>query len=51
MEAAQNGDTALTNYLLAHGADPTLTSDEGQTAADFAINSGHTDLATELRSK
>jgi ankyrin repeat protein len=36
MGAAQNGDPDMVKYLLAHGADPLLRSDEGKLAADYA---------------
>lgn len=34
--AARNGNVALVELLLAHGADRELRSDDGQSAADFA---------------
>ena len=35
-EAAQKGRTQLCALLLAHGADPTLKNQEGQTPLDLA---------------
>jgi len=35
-EAAQKGRTQLCALLLAHGADPTMKNQEGQTALDLA---------------
>jgi ankyrin repeat protein len=47
-EAALNGNDALVDVLLAHGADVGLTDDERRTAADHAERNGHTDLAARL---
>jgi len=41
----------LLELLLAHGAEPHCKSDAGKTAADFARERGHADLATWLDSK
>jgi ankyrin repeat protein len=49
-EAALNGNDALVDVLLEHGADATVTDDEGRTAADHAERNGHTALAARLRS-
>jgi ankyrin repeat protein len=38
----------LVELLLAHGADPGCKSDAGKTAADFARERGHAELATLL---
>lgn len=38
----------LAELLLAHGAQPGLTSDQGRTAADFARERGHAELADWL---
>jgi uncharacterized protein len=38
----------LVELLLAHGADPALASDQGRTAADFARERGHAELADRL---
>jgi uncharacterized protein len=43
--AAQNGDRAMVELLLRHGADVTLANDEGKTAAMIARDKGHTDVA------
>ncbi len=40
----------LAEILLSHGADPTQKSDQGKTAADFARERGHTELAAWLDS-
>ena len=47
--AAQNGDAATSELLLAHGADPSIGNDDGKTAADFAGDAGHEELARRLR--
>jgi ankyrin repeat protein len=36
MGASQNGDFEMVKYLLAHGADPLLQSDDGKSAGDYA---------------
>ncbi|MGH3012324.1 MAG: ankyrin repeat domain-containing protein [Gaiellaceae bacterium] len=46
--AAQNGDAPLVELLLAHGADPALAADDGRTAADFAREGEHGELAARL---
>lgn len=48
-EAADNGDLALIHTLLAHGANPTLRNDGGQTALDLATAKGHAAAAELLR--
>jgi uncharacterized protein len=40
----------LAELLLAHGADPHLKSDQGKSAADFARERGHAELAAWLES-
>ena len=45
---AQNGDEQLIRLLLSHGADAALAADDGRTAADFARDAGHTNLAALL---
>ena len=40
----------LADLLVAHGADPAHKSDEGKTAADFARERGHTEMADWLES-
>jgi ankyrin repeat protein len=37
--------------LLAHGADPALAADDGRTAADFARDGGHVELAARLSAR
>ena len=48
MQAAHSGDALLVGYLLQHGADPTLAGDNGQTAADYAREAGHAEVASKL---
>ena len=40
MAAADNGQAEIAAYLLAQGADPALTDDDGRTALDIAIAEG-----------
>ena len=47
--AALNGSFASIERLLASGADPAATNDEGVTAADLAQNAGHDEVAARLR--
>ena len=46
--AAHLGDTATVDALLAHGADARLRSDDGKSAADYAREGGHLELARRL---
>lgn len=46
--AAQTGDEATVDRLLAAGADPALRNDGGRSAADVAREAGHLDLAARL---
>jgi uncharacterized protein len=48
-EAALNGNDALVEVLLAHGADRALADNERRTAADHAERNGHAELAARLR--
>lgn len=48
-ETAQNGDMALSELLLARGADAALATDEGKTAMQLAREAGHGDLADLLQ--
>jgi ankyrin repeat protein len=48
MEAALNGQTAMVDLLLEHGADRTMRDDKGYTAADQARGNGHAALADRL---
>lgn len=47
-EAGANANRALAELLIAHGADPTLTNDDGKSAIDFARDKGHADFADWL---
>ena len=49
--AAQNGDDALVDLLVASGADPTLTDDAGRDAAALAREAGHHELARRLEGR
>jgi ankyrin repeat protein len=49
MSAATHGDETLADLLLAHGANPAVKADNGQTAADMAAEKGHAALAMKLR--
>ena len=46
--AAHHGDVALVELLLGYGADPAVADDNGRTAADFAREGGHEELAERL---
>jgi ankyrin repeat protein len=48
MAAAQNADTDLLRLLLAHGADPSITDEQGRSAADIARAAGHTEIEDQL---
>ena len=48
-EAAFKNDLALAELLLAHGADPALRTNEGETAEAIATRHGHAQLARRLR--
>jgi ankyrin repeat protein len=47
-EAGANANRALADLLIARGADPTLTSDDGKNAIDYARAKGHADFADWL---
>jgi ankyrin repeat protein len=47
-EAGGNANRALAELLLAHGADPSLTTDDGKSAIDLAREKGHTEFAEWL---
>ncbi len=49
MAVAQNGDEAEVQWLLSQGADPSAINQEGKTAASYAGEAGHGDLAERLR--
>jgi ankyrin repeat protein len=42
-------DTAVIRYLLDMGADPKATDDSGLTPLDYALNNGHTEIATLIQ--
>jgi ankyrin repeat protein len=46
--AAQHGDEPIVRMLLSHGANRSLAADDGRTAAEFAREGGHADLAALL---
>jgi len=47
-EAGTNANRALAELLLAHGADPALTNDDGKSAIDVARDKGHAEFADWL---
>jgi len=47
-EAGSNANRALAELLIAHGADPTLTGDDGKSAIDLAREKGHAEFADWL---
>jgi len=48
MGAAANARLEILDLLLAHGADPSLKTTEGRTAADLAREHGHGEVADRL---
>ena len=48
MTAAAEGHVKIVELLLAHGADATMTDTDGDTAASFARQKGHGNLAELL---
>lgn len=48
MGAAANARLEILDLLLAHGADPSLKTTEGKSAADLARGHGHGDIADRL---
>lgn len=46
--SAHLGDTSAAEALLAHGADVSLRADDGKSAADYAQEGGHLELARRL---
>ena len=48
MGAAANARTAMIDFLLAHGADRTMKTTDGKTAADLAREHGHAGVADLL---
>ncbi len=51
MAAAMGGNQELVDLLLAHGADPSLESEAGQSAADLAREQDHKVLAQQLETR
>ena len=49
MFAAEKGNGEIINMLLSHGADKTLTDENGKTAYDYAVENGYTELAELLK--
>ncbi len=47
--AAMHGDEAPVELFLKHGADRTLKSDDGQTAAEMAASKGYTEIGEETK--
>lgn len=47
-EAGTKANRALAELLIAHGADPTLTTDDGRSAIDLAREKGHAEFADWL---
>lgn len=47
-EAGGNANRALAELLLTHGADPSLPSDDGKNAIDYARDKGHAEFADWL---
>lgn len=47
-EAGTRANRPLAELLLAHGADPTLTNDDGKSAIDVARDKGHVEFADWL---
>jgi len=50
-EAGIKANRPLADLLLSHGADPSLTSDDGKSAIDLAHEKGHEDFANWLASR
>ena len=48
MGAASGGRADIADLLLRHGADPSLRSEDGRTAAEIARAHSHVDLAVRL---
>jgi ankyrin repeat protein len=47
-EAGTNANRGLAELLISHGADPSLTNDEGKSAIDLARDKGHAEFADWL---
>jgi uncharacterized protein len=50
-EAGANANRALAELLLRHGADPSLTNDDGKSAIDLAREKGHAEFADWLETQ
>lgn len=50
-EAGTNANRKLAELLLAHGGDPSLTSDDGRNAIDLAREKGHAEFAEWLETQ
>ncbi len=50
MHAAAEGQLEVAKLLLENGADPSLKDIDGETAALFARNNGHTEVAGLIQS-
>jgi cytohesin len=48
-DAAANGNAALVELLLKHGARADAKTDDGKTAGEMAAERGHKELAERLR--
>ena len=48
MGAAGAGRDDMVSLLLAHGADPSLMSEDGKTASSLALEHGHAAIAARL---
>jgi ankyrin repeat protein len=49
--AAMHGQDDVVDLLLARGADPSVRTGDGKSAADFAEEGGHAGLAQRLRAR
>lgn len=50
-DAGANANRALAELLLRHGADPSLTNDDGKSAIDLAREKGHAEFADWLETQ
>ena len=51
LEAAENGDVALVELLLAAGADPSIARDDGKKPQDVAVERGHEEVVDLLQER
>jgi ankyrin repeat protein len=49
MSAAYSSNTSIIEFLLSRHADPSIKSDQGETAADVAHRQNHSEAETLLR--